>query len=107
MTEGQTATRRAARKAGDADFLRAVAEAVVQLLTEGDVEGPIGGASTSRSGPWAWAGSVRTGRVGLFDRRAARGRHGSARLRVADRWGASKQVQEQGRIGRCLDPLAA
>jgi putative transposase len=37
-------------KAGDGDFLRAVAEAVVQLLMESDVEGLIGAGRYERSG---------------------------------------------------------
>jgi putative transposase len=37
-------------KAGDEDFLRAVAEAVVQMLMEADVEGLIGAARHERSG---------------------------------------------------------
>src|SRR3954454_5935912 len=37
-------------KAGDGDFLRSVAEAVVQLLMETDVEGLIGAGRHERSG---------------------------------------------------------
>src|SRR5438445_13647883 len=37
-------------KAGDGDFLRSVAEAVVQLLMESDVEGLIGAGRHERSG---------------------------------------------------------
>jgi hypothetical protein len=37
-------------KAGEGDFLRAVAEAVLQLLMESDVEGPIGAGRYERSG---------------------------------------------------------
>ena len=37
-------------KAGDGDFLRSVAEAVVQLLMETDVEGVIGAGRHERSG---------------------------------------------------------
>jgi hypothetical protein len=37
-------------KAGDGDFLRAVAEAVLQLLMESDVEGLIGAGRYERSG---------------------------------------------------------
>jgi putative transposase len=37
-------------KAGDGDFLRAVAEAVLQLLMESDVEGMIGAGRYERSG---------------------------------------------------------
>ncbi len=37
------------QKAGDGDFLRAVAEAVLQLLMEADVEGLIGAGRHERS----------------------------------------------------------
>ena len=37
-------------KAGDGDFLRAVAEVVLQLLMETDVEGMIGAGRYDRSG---------------------------------------------------------
>ena len=37
-------------KTGDADFLRAAAEAVVQLIMEADVEGQIGAARHERTG---------------------------------------------------------
>ena len=37
-------------KAGEGDFLRAVAEAVLQLLMEADVEGVIGAGRYERSG---------------------------------------------------------
>ena len=37
------------QKAGDGDFLRAVAEAVLQILMESDVEGLIGAARHERS----------------------------------------------------------
>jgi hypothetical protein len=38
------------QKAGDGDFLRAVVEAVLQLLMESDVEGLIGAGRYERSG---------------------------------------------------------
>ncbi|MGB9645903.1 MAG: hypothetical protein WCB44_12390 [Stellaceae bacterium] len=37
-------------KAGEGDFLRAVAEAVLQLLMENDIEGLIGAGRYERSG---------------------------------------------------------
>ena len=42
--------RRPVAKAGDGDFLRSVAEAVVQLLMEADAEGMIGAGRHERSG---------------------------------------------------------
>jgi transposase-like protein len=48
---GQTATGRATgEERGDPDFLRSVAEAVLQLLMEADVEGLIGAARHGRTG---------------------------------------------------------
>jgi putative transposase len=62
-------------KAGDGDFLRAVAEAVLQLLMETDVEGVIGAGRYERSGertPWRNGYRERT-----FDTRL-----GSLQLRI-------------------------
>ena len=42
MTEERVMLAKLLEKAGDGDFLRAVAEAVLQLLMESDVEGLIG-----------------------------------------------------------------
>jgi transposase-like protein len=50
MTEERLALSELLEKAGDGDFLRAVAEAVLQLLMEADVEGLIGTARYERSG---------------------------------------------------------
>jgi transposase-like protein len=49
MTEGRLPLAELLQKAGDADFLRAVAEAVLQLLMEADVEGLIGAGRYDRS----------------------------------------------------------
>jgi transposase-like protein len=49
MTEGRLPLAELLQKAGDADFLRAVAEAVLQLLMEADVEGLIGAGRYERS----------------------------------------------------------
>jgi putative transposase len=47
-------------KSGDADFLRAVAEIVLQLLMEADVEGTIGAGRFERSGErTAWRNGYR------------------------------------------------
>ena len=47
---GQNSAGGAAAEGGDGDFLRAVAEAVLQLLMETDVEGLIGAGRHERSG---------------------------------------------------------
>ena len=49
MTEDRLPLAELLQKAGDADFLRAVAEAVVQLLMEADVEGLIGAGRHERT----------------------------------------------------------
>ena len=49
MTEGRLPLAELLQKAGDGDFLRAVAEAVLQILMESDVEGLIGAARHERS----------------------------------------------------------
>ena len=50
MTEDRLPLQELLAKAGDADFLRGVAEAVLQLLMEADVEGLIGAGRYERSG---------------------------------------------------------
>ena len=50
MTEDRLVLGELLEKAGDGDFLRAVAEAVLQLLMESDVEGLIGAGRYERSG---------------------------------------------------------
>jgi len=50
MTEERLALCDLLEKAADSDFLRAVAEAVLQLLMEADVEGLIGAGRYERSG---------------------------------------------------------
>ena len=50
MTEERLVLAELLEKAGDGDFLRAVAEAVLQLLMESDVEGQIGAGRYERSG---------------------------------------------------------
>ena len=50
MAEDRLPLQELLAKAGDADFLRSVAEAVLQLLMEGDVEGLIGAGRYGRSG---------------------------------------------------------
>ena len=48
MTEERLPLAELLAKAGDGDFLRSVAEAVVQLLMENDVEGLIGAGTSGR-----------------------------------------------------------
>src|ERR1700741_3066804 len=50
MTEERLALSELLEKAGDGDFLRTVAEAVLQLLMEADVEGLIGVGRYERNG---------------------------------------------------------
>jgi putative transposase len=50
MTEERLALSELLEKAGEGDFLRSVAEAVLQLLMESDVEGLIGAGRYERSG---------------------------------------------------------
>ena len=50
MTEDRLPLAELLAKAGDGDFLRSIAEAVVQLLMETDVEGLIGAGRHERSG---------------------------------------------------------
>src|SRR5579864_9261463 len=50
MTEERLALSELMEKAGDGDFLRTVAEAVLQLLMEADVEGLVGAGRYERSG---------------------------------------------------------
>ena len=50
MTEDRLPLAELMAKAGDGDFLRSVAEAVVQLLMETDVDGLIGAGRHERTG---------------------------------------------------------
>jgi putative transposase len=50
MTEERLVLAELLEKAGEGDFVRAVAEAVLQLLMESDVEGLIGAGRYERSG---------------------------------------------------------
>src|SRR5438046_5479438 len=49
MTDDRMALVELLQKSGDSDFLRAVAEAVLQMLMEADVEGLIGASRHERS----------------------------------------------------------
>jgi len=50
MTEERLPLAELLAKSGDGDFLRSVAEAVLQMLMETDVEGKIGAARHERTG---------------------------------------------------------
>src|SRR3954470_613708 len=75
MAEERLALAELLEKAGDGDFLRSVAEAVLQLLMEADVDGLIGAGRYERSGertPWPTA----------FRDRAVNTRLGKLQLRI-------------------------
>src|SRR5919205_973235 len=75
MTEARLPLAELLEKAGETDFLRAVAEAVLQLPMEADVEGPIGAARHERT---AERLNYRNG----YRERALDTRLGTLRLRV-------------------------
>jgi transposase-like protein len=66
MTEERLALSELLEKAGEGDFLRAVAEAVLQLLMEADVEGLIG------AGRYERGGSARPGAMATVTVRSTR-----------------------------------
>jgi hypothetical protein len=72
MTDDRLPLAELLAKAGDGDFLRGVAEAVVQLLMETDVEGVIGAGRHERTGDRT------TYRNGYRDRTLDTPRHPSA-----------------------------
>src|SRR6266567_4739335 len=82
MTEERLVLAELLEKAGDGDFLRAVAEAVLQLLMESDVEGVIGAGRYERSGERAtWRNGYRDRtldtRLGALNLRIPKLRQGS------------------------------
>src|ERR1700733_14494562 len=80
MTEERLALSELLEKAGDGDFLRTVAEAVLQLLMETDVEGLIGAGRYERNGErTTWRNGHRDTHRGdrVFDTRL-----GSLQLRI-------------------------
>ena len=82
MTEDRLPLAELLAKAGDGDFLRSVAEAVVQLLMETDVDGLIGAGRHERTAERA------TYRNGYRDRTLDT-RLGSPQLRIPKlRWGS-------------------
>src|SRR3954464_9567281 len=89
MTEDRMALVELLQKSGDGDFLRSVAEAVLQILMEADVEGLIGAGRHERS---AERLNYRNGyRDRTFDTRLGLLRAGRPRWarRGADGWGAA------------------
>ncbi|HTW53532.1 MAG TPA: IS256 family transposase [Stellaceae bacterium] len=82
MTDERMPLAELLEKAGDGDFLRSVAEAVLQLLMEADVEGLIGAARYERSGERAtWRNGYRERaldtRLGALQLRIPKLRQGS------------------------------
>jgi len=82
MTEERLVLAELLEKAGDGDFLRAVAEAVLQLLMESDVEGLIGAGRYERSGErttWrnGYRGRTLGTRLGALQPRIPKLRRGS------------------------------
>src|SRR3954452_14867702 len=90
MTEDRLPLAELLQKAGDGDFLRAVAEAVLQLLMEGDVEGLIGAGRYERS---AERLNYRNG----FRERALGTRLGTLQLRVP-------KLRQGSYFPPCLEP---
>src|SRR5438874_1726435 len=82
MTEERLVLAELLEKAGEGDFLRSVAEAVLQLLMENDVEGVIGAGRYERSGErTTWRNGYRDGtldtRLGALQLRIPKLRQGS------------------------------
>src|SRR6202050_1267944 len=87
MTEDRLPLNELLQKAGDGDFLRAVAESVLQLLMEADVEGLIGAGRHERTADRLnWRNGYRD--------RTLDTRLGSLNLKIP-----------KLRVGRCLPPL--
>ncbi len=81
MTEDRLPLAELLAKAGDGDFLRSVAKAVMQLLMEADVDGLIGAGRHERSGERT---TYRNGyRDPGFTSATAGGRKGSKKLAAA------------------------
>jgi hypothetical protein len=76
MTEERLPLAELLAKAGDGDFLRSVAEAVVQLLMETDVDGLIGGLADDLDGD---AGRVCPALGGMAESAKARSTNGKLR----------------------------
>ena len=88
MTEERLPLAELLAKPGDGDFLRSVAEAVVQLLMETDVEGLIGAGRDERSGDRI---TCRNG----YRERTLDIRPGSLQLRIPKRQGRLERSVEE------------
>ena len=67
MTDDRMALLEALQKADDGNFLRSLAETVLQILMEADVEGLIGAGRYERSGERSTFGEVRVLKAGIKD----------------------------------------
>src|SRR6476646_8545886 len=86
MTDDRKALVELVQKSGDSDFLRAVAEGVLQILMEADVEGLIGAGRHERS-PTGQARGLKatSGSITATDTASAPSRPGSGRSACAFR----------------------
>src|SRR5262252_1937173 len=112
MTEERLSLAELLEKAGEGDFLRAVAETVLQLLMEADVEGLIGAGRYERSGERStWRNGYRERtldtRLGSLQLRIPKLRQGSyfplSRSPQELREGAGRG-DPRGLDRRCVDP---
>ena len=104
MTQERLAVSELMEKAGEGDFLRTVAEAVLQLLMETDVDGLIGAGRYERSGERT------TWRNGHRDR-VLDTRLGSLQLRIPKGFGRSEVegvlLSAYGQKTESIEPLPA
>jgi hypothetical protein len=97
MTDASLLIEELAAKSGDGDFLRAIAESVMQLIMEADVDGLIGAGRHERSGERAtWRNGYRDRSLGYPGRHAQ-----SQDPQAADRdlLPGLPRTQEDGRKG--------
>ena len=95
MTEERLALSELLEKAGEGDFLRTVAEAVLQLLMEADVEGLIGAGAMSATE------SARPGATGIATACSTRGwDRSSCASRSCGRGATSRRSWRRGRSRR-------
>jgi putative transposase len=97
MTEGRLPLSELLEKAGDGDFLRSVAEAVLQMLMEADVDGLIGAGRYERSGErTTWRNGHRDRvfdtRLGSLQLRIPKLRQGSYFPPFLEAWKASEKA---------------
>ena len=112
MTEERLVLTELLEKAGDGDFLRVVAEAVLQLLMESDVEGLIGAGRYERSGErttWrnGYRGRTFDTRLGALQLRIPKLRQGSYFPPFLEARKSSEKaliaVIQEAWNGRCVD----